>query len=128
MGSALYIVAKEKPTDFDIIVDGKALARAEAALGEICARIGVKAPMEFFSQNPEELADMLGDEVPEMPPEQWFSPEDGLRTVRALLAHLATNGKSIRSAAAVIDDLKQCERVLVYLEKTKTQWHFAIDI
>ena len=128
MGVALYIVAKKKPADFDMHVSGKALARAEKALSEICERIGVKAPMDFISQNPEELAAMLGEEVPGLPPEKWFKAEDGLETVRALLTHLTTSGKSVRSAAAIVEDLRQCESVLVYLKKAKTQWHFAIDI
>jgi hypothetical protein len=128
MGAALYIVAKKKPADFDLTVDGKALARAEEALSAICKRIGVKSPMNFFSQNPGDLADMLGEEILDMPPEQWFEAEDGLQTVRPLLAHLTTGAEAIGAVAAVIEDLRQCERVLSYLEKKKIQWHFAIDV
>ena len=128
MGSALYIVSKKKLSDYDMLMDGKSLARAGEALGSICTRIGVKQLMDFFSQNADELADILGDDVPDLPPEQWFEAKDGLATVRALLVHLAKDTTSIVSHAAVVEDLKQCERILAHLEKTKVRWHFAIDV
>jgi hypothetical protein len=128
MGSALYIVAEKDLSDFDMVVDGKALARAEKDLSAVCARIGVKSLMNFFSQNPDDLADMLGEDVPDLPPEKWFEAQDGLVTIRALLSRLDAGTESINSAPAVANDLRACERVLAHLEEKKTRWHFAIDI
>ncbi|MGC4071714.1 MAG: hypothetical protein QM760_04225 [Nibricoccus sp.] len=127
MGSALYIVAKKAVPEIDMTIDGKTLAASEEELSAICARAGVKGLMEFFSQNPEELAALLGEEVPGVPPEQWFDAGDGLVTVRTLLSHLESDGKSHTSARA-IEDLKRCDRVLAELQKRKISWHFALDI
>src|SRR4051812_8573104 len=99
MGSALYIVSKKEVPGVDMLIDGKALAASEEELAAICARIGVKSLMDFFSQNPEELADLLGEEVPNAPSEEWFDAKEGLATVRALLSHLKSGAESIAPAA-----------------------------
>jgi hypothetical protein len=128
MGSALYISAKRKPRDFDMLVDGKALAKAEEKLSSICARLGVKRLMDFFGMSPDEIADMVGEEMPNAAPEIWFDPKDGLATVRALLRCLEAGTESLESGAQVIEDLRQFERVLAHLEEKKIPWHLAIDI
>jgi hypothetical protein len=109
MGSALYIIAKKKSREFDMLMDGKALAKAEETLGAICTRIGAKRLMDFFSMNPDELADMLGDEVANAASEQWFEAKEGLATVRALLSYLERDADSVESAPRVIEDLRQCD-------------------
>jgi hypothetical protein len=128
MSSALYIVAKKKPRDFDLLMDGKALAKAEEGLAPICTKLGTKRLMDFFSQNPEELADLLGEDVPNAPAEQWFDATEGLKVVRALVAQMETKPDSIPASEWVLEDLKQCERILVHLEQKKIPWHFALDI
>jgi hypothetical protein len=128
MGTALYIVAKEEISDFDMLVDGKALAAAEEELSAVCARAGVRRLIDFFSQNPDELADLLGEDVPNAPQEQWFEASDGLATVRVLLSHLESRPERIKRGPAVIEDLKRCEQVLAHLHERKIPWHFAIDI
>ena len=128
MGSALYISAKRKPRNFDLLVDGKALAKAEEKLGVVCARIGVKRLMDFFGMSPDEVADMVGEEVPNAAPEKWFEPKEGLATVRALRRFLEAGTESVEGSANVIEDLRQFERVLSYLEEKKIPWHLAIDI
>ena len=128
MGSALYIVAEDKPRDFDMLMDGKGLAMAAEQLGVLCTTIGVKRVMDFFSQDPEELADMLGEEVPNAPPEQWFEAREGLSMVRALVSRLESGAESFKNSAHVIADLRECERILTFLDQEGIKWHFAIDI
>jgi hypothetical protein len=85
---ALYIVLEHKDPGFDPFVNGKALGRSEEQLTEIAARLGVRPLMEFFSANPDEAGEFLRSEAlgdVEIPKEQWFSSEEGLQTVRALL-------------------------------------------
>ena len=89
MGAPLYIVLEKQIPGLDTTVDGKMLSRAEERLAETSARLGVRPLMEFFSMNPEEAGGFLEGEglegVVEVPAEQWFLPEEGLRTVQALL-------------------------------------------
>src|SRR5271170_7246836 len=85
---ALYIVLESKIPGFDGFVNGKALGRSEKQLAEMAARCGVHPLMDFFSADQDDAAGLLEDEGLEdvkIPPEQWFSPQEGLRTVQALL-------------------------------------------
>jgi hypothetical protein len=128
MGSALYISAKRKPRGFDLLVDGKALAKAEEELSTVCSRLGVRRLMDFFGMSSKEIADLTGEEMPHSTPAKWFEPADGLASVRALLRHLEKDGEWANRGTHVIEDLRQCERVLLHLEEKKIPWHFALDI
>jgi len=81
--------------------------------------------MEFFSTSAQEAEDLLGDDVAgiDIPAGQWFSPEDGLKTVNALLAQ-AEISPELR---ATKDDLLDCQRVLREAQKHGVRWHLAID-
>src|SRR5687767_4194352 len=102
MGAALYIVAKDKPEGMDLFVNGKALSQASARLSSAAKKLGVRELMSFFSQNPEDAADFVED-VSALPPEQWFAPEEGLTTIRALITHFSASP----SDSAVVDDLRE---------------------
>ena len=128
MSSALYIVPEREIPGFDHSVNGKALAGSEQ-LDELAERAGVKPLMAFFSQDPEEAEGFLEAEGIEMPPgglpdEQWFSPEEGLATVRALLQHLGT---AVPDAPAIAADLRGFESVLSRLATKGLRWHLAVD-
>ena len=80
---------------------------------------------EFFSIDPEEAATFLdgeGDDHGELvlPPEQYFSADDGLATVRALLP--------MPGAEPALRDLHDCERILSIAGEHGIGWHFAMDI
>jgi hypothetical protein len=125
MGSAHYIALEEKIPDLDTMIDGKMLSKAEEHLTKAAKRLGVRPLMEFFSTGADEAADLLGDDVAgiEIPAAQWFSVEEGLKTIDALLAEVE------RSPAlkAANDDLLGCQRVLREAHKHGVRWHLAID-
>ena len=131
VGAAFYIAAEHELAGFDhLLVDGKALAHApDGELDARCRELGVRPLMEFFSQDPEATAELIansgGDPAAvNIPAEQWFDPSEGLATVQALLnAPAALPG----SAAAVAEDLRGCERVLIHLLSERVRWHLAID-
>ena len=123
MGAALYIVAENKPEEMDLFVNGKALSKAETRLSSAAKKIGVRELMSFFSQNPEDAADFLGEDVPSLPPEQWFDPVEGLMIVRALISHFATSPAD----SAVVADLREFEAVLQRLKDAGLRWHLAVD-
>ncbi len=125
MGSALYIALEEKLPDVDTMIDGKMLSKAEKDLARAAERLGVRPLMEFFSTSADEAADLLGDDVAgiDIAAPQWFSAEEGLKTVDALL------GEAERSPQLGVakEDLLGCQRVLREAQKRGVRWHLAID-
>ncbi len=99
MGAALYIALENKIPDLDTIIDGKISA--------------------------DEAADLLGDDVAgiEISAAEWFSAEEGLKTIDALLAEVDASPE-LRAAK---DDLLGCQRVLREAQKRGVRWHLAID-
>lgn len=88
--------------------------------------------MEFFSSAPQALTDFadgqgtdLRDAPIESPREVWFSAEDGLKTVRALM--LAVGDRNIEHALAIIDDLREFMNVLHVAGQNGVRWHLAVD-
>ncbi len=125
MGSALYIALEENIPDLDTMIDGKMLSKAEKHLAKAAKRLGVRPLMEFFSTGADEAADLLGDDVAgiDIPAAQWFSAEEGLKTVDALLGE-AERSPELQGAK---DDLLGCQRVLREAQKHGVRWHLAID-
>jgi hypothetical protein len=125
MGAALYIVLEKEIPGVDTMIDGKMLSRAEKDLAGAAKRLGVRALMEFFSTSADEVSDLLGEDAAgiEIPPVQWFSATEGLKTVQALLGE-AESSPDLKGAK---DDLLGCERVLKEAEKHGVRWHLAVD-
>jgi hypothetical protein len=125
MGTAYYIALEKTIPDLDTIIDGKMLSNAEKHLAAAAKRLGVQPLMDFFSTSADEAADLLGDDVVgiDIPAAQWFSAEEGLRTVDALLAE-ANVDPDLKPAK---DDLLGCQRVLRGAQKHGVRWHLAID-
>jgi len=127
MGSGTYIVLEKKIPDLDTMVDGKTLSRAEENLTNTAQRLGVRPLMDFFSCNPDEAADFLkGEGVTdvEIPGEQWFSAEEGLKTVQTLLSVIDASPELMDTKT----DLLGFQRILKEAQKHGVKWHLAIDI
>jgi hypothetical protein len=126
MGTALYIALQKTLPDVDTMIDGKMLSKAEKQLATAAKRLGVRPLMEFFSSSADEAAGLLGEDVAgiDIPAAQWFSAEEGLKTVDALLA-AADGSPDLRVAR---DDLLGCQRVLSEAQKHGVRWHLAIDL
>ena len=125
MGAALYIALEKKIAGIDTMIDGKMLSRAEGPLEATAKRLGVRPLMEFFSVSADEASDLLGEDAAgvEIPAAQWFSAEEGLKTVDALVGD-ADASPELRAAK---DDLLGCQRVLREAQKHGVRWHLAID-
>jgi hypothetical protein len=122
---ALYITAKDKPDGMDIFVNGKSLSRAESKLSLAAKKLGVPDLMSFFSQNPDDVAEMIDDPdiIKTLPAERWFEPAEGLVTVHALMSHL----KDSAADFAILDDLREFEVVLLRLKELGMKWHLSVD-
>ena len=125
MGVALYIALEKQIPNFDAVIDGKMLSKSEKQLAAAAKRLGVRPLMQFFSTSAEEAEDLLGEEVAGMdiPAARWFSPEEGLKTIEALLADAETSAE----LRATKDDLLGCQRVLRQAQKHGVKRHLAID-
>src|ERR1041385_4095755 len=115
MGTALYIALEKKIPDVDTMIDGKMLSKSEKHLAKAAKRLGVRPLMDFFSTSGDEAAHLLGDDAAgiEVPATQWFSAEEGLRTVDGLLTEIETSPE-LKPAK---DDLNGCQRVLREAQK-----------
>jgi hypothetical protein len=132
MSVAWYIVLERKIPGFDHDVNGKALGRAGKVLDALAEEVGVQPLMKFFSASPEELvgfAEAHGVDLKEkgakLLPERWFSAEDGLKSVRALM-QAAESGK-IALGDKILDDLEEFQKVLGVAKENGVGWHLAVD-
>jgi hypothetical protein len=130
----MYIVVEGEDPGFDIFVNGHALARNEDALEKLAERLGIKPMLEFFSADENSMALLLeeGAGDPEwaktLPPPQWYTPEDGLRTIATLLDFLRDAPTSLGTdTIAVIAELEEYERVLRKTAARRLRWHLAVS-
>lgn len=119
MSAALYIVAETPPEGFDPFVNGKALSKHNAKLEKAAKKLGVLDLMDFFSQNPEEAAELFDGDLADLPPEKWFDAKEGLATIRALLGDFISNGLDA--------DIVSEHAVLSKLAELNIRWHLAVD-
>lgn len=130
----MYIVVEGEDPGFDIFVNGHALARNENALEKLAFRLGVKPLLEFFSADQNSMALLLeeGAGDPEwaktLPPPQWFAPEDGLITVRALLAYLKDDPTALGSETEqIVNELTGYFTVLEKTMQRNLRWQLAVS-
>jgi hypothetical protein len=134
VGAALYIALESRDPAVDNAVDGKALSRAEGELAQIARSVGVRPLMEFFSMSPEDYEADIAPFNPlgggtEAPPheEVWFTAAEGLRTVRALIAHLEAHPRGFQGADAALSDLQDFAYVLEQADQRGIRWHLCVD-
>jgi hypothetical protein len=134
MAASLYIVVEGEDPGFDIFVNGHALARNEDALERLAESLQVKPLLHFFSADENSMCILLeqGSGDPEwahhLPQPQWFEPEDGLVTVRALIEFLTLTPVSFGSETLpALSELREYERVLQKAAKYRLRWHLAVS-
>ena len=134
MGVSIYPVLDRDVPGFDVTeTAGKALA--EAVFHE---NSRFSALERFSSQNEEALADFIADQTGqeantiEVPVEEWFSPAEGLQTVRFLLAHTSqtpspTGWEHDDFLEGLAADLTTLESVLLMAQKHGAKFHLEMD-
>lgn len=134
MSASLYIVVEGDDPGFDIFVNGQALARNEDALERLASKLSVLPLLEFFSADRNSMALLLDqgtgspDWTGHLPQAQWFTPEEGLRTVRALLDFLVMAPLALGSdTPAVQRELHEYETVLRKTMQRDLRWHLAVS-
>jgi hypothetical protein len=134
MAASLYIVVEGEDPEFDIFVNGHALARNEDALERLAERLRVRPLLDFFSADENSMALLLEqgagnpDWAHHLPEPQWFDPGTGLVTVRALLEFLLASPTALGSETPVaVSELREYERVLCKTEERGLRWHLAVS-
>jgi hypothetical protein len=130
----MYIVVEGDDPGYDIFVNGRALARYEDALEKVALRLGVRPLIEFFSADENSMSLLIeeGAGNPELvrrlPPPQWYSPADGLATVRALVNALEADPQQLGTEGPqVVIELQEYARVLDRAERAGHRWHLAVS-
>jgi len=134
MAVSMYIVVEGEDPGFDIFVNGRSLARHEDALERLALRLGVRPLIEFFSADENSMSLLIeeGAGNPELmrrlPPPQWYSPEDGLKTVQALLMTLEADPQQLGTEGEmVLSELLEYAHVLGKTKDRKLRWHLAVS-
>ena len=134
MAASMYIVVEGEDPGYDIFVNGRALARHEDALERVAMRLGVKPMIDFFSADENSMSLLIeeGAGNPELmrrlPPPQWYSPNDGLNTIAALIGTLRDDPQQLGTEGAqVISELEEYERVLQKASRAGHRWHLAVS-
>lgn len=129
MGVCLNVEFNKKVAPYGTLTDDhNALGNGLSRLDKVLAAAGLTGLGEFVSADPGEWEDMDEDDpyASAMPPLKWFDPEDGLKVVRAAIAHLKGKPKAISWSAAALTELAQVEEELVAAAKRKAKFHFSI--
>jgi hypothetical protein len=134
MAASLYIVVEGEDPGYDIFVNGQALARNEDALERLALRLNVRPLLEFFSADENSMALLLEqgagnpDWARHLPEPQWYSAQDGLRTVSALLEFLAADSAALGSEThPVVSELGDYQRALAKTAQRGLRWHLAVS-
>jgi len=109
---------------------GKALARESDRLDFAARRCGVTAITSLLSESQAALIAQLREEgfdpgKMRLPPEQWFDASEGLKTVRALAAHVTAHLNDFKMPNPILRDLKAVETLLEAAQNAGGRFHFT---
>ncbi len=110
--------------------NGKALFRESDRLDAVARRRGATPPTALLSEDPAALraemeAQGFDPSKMRIPPELWFDPAEGLRTVRALAEHVATLPNDFKQPSPILRDLKAVEALRVAAEAAGVKFHLS---
>lgn len=134
MPSLAFVVTFEKPSAVVPApvkgASGKALARESERLEFAARRCSVASLTSFLSENQSALIEKMKAEgfdpsKMRVPPEQWFTPAEGLKVVRALLPHVEANLNDYRQPNPILRDLRGIEAELIAAEKAGVRFHLS---
>ncbi len=134
MAASMYIVVEGEDPGFDTFVNGRSMARHEDALEKLALSVGVRPLIEFFSADENSMALLIeegaGNQelLRRLPPPQWYTADDGLLTVRALIETLREEPQQLGSEGhRVLAELQEYARVLEKAGERGMRWHLAVS-
>jgi len=135
MSGAFLIATDKKSAEPKDEFFGLELSRAEKALDKLAKQLKVPPLTSFVSVDVEdqellaELAEEVGEDISGWKPDpvKWFEPDEGLKTVQALIKRLADDETAMKKQAEILKELSELESALVGIGKKKAKWRFWID-
>lgn len=134
MAASMYIVVQGEDPGFDTFVNGRSLARHEDALEKLALRLGVRPLIEFFSADENSMSLLIEEGagnrelLHRLPPPQWYSAEDGLVTVEALVNALKHEPQQLGTEGElVLSELLEYKKVLQKTRDRQMRWHLAVS-
>jgi hypothetical protein len=130
----MYIVVEGDDPGFDTFVNGRSLAQHEDALERLALRLGVCPLIEFFSADENSMSLLIEegagnpDLIHRLPPPQWYTPQDGLNTINAMLQALEEDPRQLGSESEhILSELLDYAKVLKKALDRDLRWHLAIS-
>lgn len=134
MAASMYIVVEGEDPGFDTFVNGRSLARHEDALERLALKLEVRPLIEFFSADENSMSLLIeegaGNQelLRRLPPPQWYLPEDGLKTVQALIHTLDEEPQQLGTEGEqVLGELLEYAQVLTKTRDRGLRWHLAVS-
>ena len=107
--AAAYFIKFERPLgEADSSFRSEALAREVTDLNWTATEMGLRPLSEYCSP-------------------QFFSADDGVRTVQTLFREIAAWPPGVKETADILRDLKECERILCAAAESGVQFHFEVE-
>ena len=129
MGVAFCVVFKKAVPPYRTLGgDNIALVSGYDKLDALAEKKGLRTLGSFLSADPEDFADMMEMDAAELelPPEEWFSPNDGLAAVQALIAYLRDQPKALKKSKEMLAELQQVATELAAGKRAKVKFHFSL--
>jgi hypothetical protein len=129
MGVAFCVVFKKKVPPYGTLGGDKlALVKGYEKLDAVAGRNGLRTLGSFLSTDPEIDAEMMGIDAQELglPAEEWYSPNDGLAAVQALIAYLREHPKAIAKGKEMLSELEEVAAELTEARRHKVKFHFDL--
>jgi len=128
---SLYIVLEREIPNTDAYVDGSSLSKNSKVLESMAKKLEVATLMSFFSASRDELASLMDEGALDAAMndskcnEKWFTAEEGLKTVHALLKSTAES--SLGDRDRITAELLEFANVLEMAKAKGIGWHLAVD-
>ncbi len=134
MSESFYINLEQNLDEIDVMPAGKALAKMMDRLDEITDEIGVTRLADFIANDGEDMSELveqegwdLGGFAATAGGAHWFDAGDGLDTVRALAGYIESDPDSIKRAKALLEELKEFEKVLEIAQTHNVRFRLEAD-
>lgn len=132
MGMTLMIAKNVETSGLVPLEEFPSLCRHYQGVDWVLSRAGVATIESFMSADPDELRDLLEatgidpSTVP-IPPQQFFNPVDGLKTVREAMRLIEADRELLKGVReAVIDDLRVVAEELEWTKANGGSFYFYL--